>query len=230
MNGAVVPGFEDHCWKDIVPAETLKVYEAYHREVFVSSPMTLLAVDLFAGVFPEGPVPVLEAIETSPRSCGVHAWEAMDPIEELIDLFRGSGGDVIFSTQDTSAATTATNRRTAPRAGDFDVHERFAPRLDETVIRKGRASVFHGTPLLDELRRRGTETLVLCGETTSGCVRATAVDAYSHGFHVVLVEDAVFDRNPLSHKVALFDLHHKYADVMALSEFRSHVEGKEDER
>jgi maleamate amidohydrolase len=64
---------------------------------------------------------------------------------------------------------------------------------------------------------------VLCGETTSGCVRATAVDAYSHGLHVVVVEEAVFDRSPLSHKISLFDLHHKYADVMTLAQFQDEL-------
>jgi nicotinamidase-related amidase len=56
----------------------------------------------------------------------------------------------------------------------------------------------------------------MIGESTSGCLRASAVDAYSHGFHVVVVEECCFDRSELSHKVNLFDLHHKYADVMGV--------------
>lgn len=87
------------------------------------------------------------------------------------------------------------------------------------MVAKCRASVFFETDLAGHLERLGVGTLVLCGETTSGCVRATAVDAYSHGLHVVVVEEAVFDRSPLSHKISLFDLHHKYADVMTLAQF-----------
>ena len=80
----------------------------------------------------------------------------------------------------------------------------------DVVITKQRASVFFGTPLVAHLTQLGVQTLIICGESTSGCVRATAVDAYSHGFHVVLVEECCFDRSILSHKVNLFDMHHKY--------------------
>ena len=60
--------------------------------------------------------------------------------------------------------------------------------------------------------------MIVCGESTSGCVRASVVDAYSNGFHPVVVEECVYDRALLTHKVNLFDMHHKYADVMTLDE------------
>jgi nicotinamidase-related amidase len=93
------------------------------------------------------------------------------------------------------------------------------------VITKQRASVFFGTPLAAHLTQLGVRTLIICGESTSGCVRATAVDAYSHGYHVVLVEECCFDRSVLSHKVNLFDLHHKYTDVMHVDEVVAHLGG-----
>ena len=58
----------------------------------------------------------------------------------------------------------------------------------------------------------------MCGESTSGCVRATVVDGYSGGYHITVVEECVYDRAELTHKVNLFDMHHKYADVMVLDE------------
>ena len=67
--------------------------------------------------------------------------------------------------------------------------------------------------------------VIVCGESTSGCVRASAVDAYSYGFHVVLVEECCFDRSELSHKINLFDMHHKYADVMRIDEVVAHLDG-----
>ena len=67
--------------------------------------------------------------------------------------------------------------------------------------------------------------MIVCGESTSGCVRASSVDAYSNGFHVVVVEECCFDRSILSHKVNLFDLHHKYTDVMHVDEVVSHLNG-----
>jgi nicotinamidase-related amidase len=64
----------------------------------------------------------------------------------------------------------------------------------------------------------------VCGESTSGCVRASVVDAYSNGFHVTIVEQCTYDRTALIHKVNLFDLHHKYADVMLLDEVVAHLD------
>src|SRR5438132_490856 len=67
------------------------------------------------------------------------------------------------------------------------------------------------------------DSLIVGGESTSGCVRASCVDCYSLGYHVSLVEECVFDRSPLSHKVNLFDLHHKYSDVMKLDEVKENL-------
>ena len=64
---------------------------------------------------------------------------------------------------------------------------------------------------------------MVCGESTSGCVRASTVDGYSNGYHMTVVEECVFDRSELSHKVNLFDLHHKYADVMHTEEIVDHL-------
>ena len=93
------------------------------------------------------------------------------------------------------------------------------------VITKQRASAFYGTPLTAHLTQLGIQTLIVCGESTSGCVRASSVDAYSNGFHVVLVEECCFDRSMLSHKINLFDLHHKYTDVMKVGEVEAHLNG-----
>ena len=93
------------------------------------------------------------------------------------------------------------------------------------VIWKQRASAFQGTPLFSHLSILGVQSLIVCGESTSGCVRASVVDAYSNGFHISLVEECTFDRAELTHKVNLFDLHHKYADVMHLDEIVAHLDG-----
>jgi len=69
----------------------------------------------------------------------------------------------------------------------------------------------------------GVRSLIFCGESTSGCVRASVVDAYSSGYHSVVVEECTYDRHLLSHKVNLFDLHHKYADVMHVDEVVAHL-------
>ena len=95
---------------------------------------------------------------------------------------------------------------------------------DDLVIRKERASGFYGTPLEAHLQQLGVKSLIVCGDSTSGCVRASVLDAYSRGFHTTVVEDCVFDRSRISHAVSLFDLHHKYADVMPATEAIAHLE------
>ena len=80
------------------------------------------------------------------------------------------------------------------------------------------------TPLIRHLTQYGVDTIIICGESTSGCVRASVLDACAYGFHVVVVEEATFDRSVHSHKINLFDMHHKYADVMHLDELAEHLE------
>ena len=103
------------------------------------------------------------------------------------------------------------------------LQEGLEPQSGEIVIYKERASAFFGTPLIAHLRKMGVESLIICGESTSGCVRASTVDAYSYGFHNVLVEECTYDRSALSHKVNLFDLHHKYCDVMHVEDVLAHL-------
>ena len=86
------------------------------------------------------------------------------------------------------------------------------------------ASVRSMAGLGAHLTQAGVDTLLVCGESTSGCVRASVADAYSNGFHVVIAEECVYDRSLLSHKVNLFDMHHKYADVMHLAQLAEHLE------
>ena len=98
------------------------------------------------------------------------------------------------------------------------------------MILKQRASVFQGTPLFSHLSLLGIQSLIVCGESTSGCVRASVVDAYSSGFHVSLVEECTYDRAELTHKVNLFDLHHKYVDVMHVEEVIAHLDAMRMDR
>lgn len=102
------------------------------------------------------------------------------------------------------------------------------PRLDHrpedpVIVKKG-ASAFHGSPLAALLTSLHVDTAVVCGATTSGCVRATAVDAVQSGFDTLVVADACGDRAPGPHDAALFDLHAKYADVVALGDAVSYLD------
>jgi nicotinamidase-related amidase len=221
--------FEDHCWKDVVSEEILEIYGHYKRDTYVGQRPALLAIDLYNLVFEGGAKPVAEVVKEFPSSCGVHAWNAIKPTQQLFAAARAGGLPVIYTTTETRreakpANVHATNRRIKkidPHA--YEIYEAFKPEPGDLIIYKERASGFFGTPLIAHLNMLGVDSLIVCGETTSGCVRASVVDAYSNGFHTVVVEEGVFDRSILSHKVCLFDLHHKYADVMHLEEVTSHL-------
>lgn len=100
-----------------------------------------------------------------------------------------------------------------------------APRSGEVVLVKQYASAFFGTSLASTLTAAGVDTLIVCGVSTSGCVRATAVDAIQHGFVPLVVRDAVGDRDPRPHEASLFDLQAKYAEVVSEAELLSYLAG-----
>lgn len=216
--------YDHHCWSDVVgPRERLSVAPFRGARTLGNNP-ALVLIDVYNKAFGDRPEPIEQSVRRFPSSCGMAAWDALKPMVELTALARRTRIPIVYSTGDCRAEPWlgAATRRARPDDEDdswgYAIVDKVAPRADELVIYKARASAFFGTPLETYLRQLGADTLVLAGETTSGCVRATAVDAYSHGFHVALVEEAVFDRSPLSHKVNLFDLHHKYATVMHLRE------------
>lgn len=92
------------------------------------------------------------------------------------------------------------------------------PNDDELVMTKQYASVFFGTSLASTLVAMGIDTLIITGCSTSGCIRATAVDGLQHGFRVMVVRDCVGDRHPAPHEANLFDIDSKYGDVVGLDE------------
>jgi nicotinamidase-related amidase len=96
--------------------------------------------------------------------------------------------------------------------------EGLEPLPGEPVFTKQYASAFFGTKLADALHALGIDTLLIAGVSTSGCVRATAVDACQHGFVPLVVREAVGDRHPGPHEASLFDLQAKYAEVIGLDE------------
>ncbi|GGC40566.1 N-carbamoylsarcosine amidase [Novosphingobium marinum] len=100
----------------------------------------------------------------------------------------------------------------------------LAPASDELVISKQYPSAFFGTSLASTLTASGHDTLLIAGLTTSGCIRATCVDACSHGFIPIVVEEAVGDRHEAPHKANLFDMHAKYGDVVPLGEVTAWID------
>ena len=98
------------------------------------------------------------------------------------------------------------------------------PAAGEPVFTKQYASAFFGTRLAEALREKGIDTLLIAGLSTSGCVRASAVDACQHGFVPLVVREAVGDRHPAPHEASLFDLQAKYAEVISLAEAERYLD------
>jgi len=100
------------------------------------------------------------------------------------------------------------------------------PRPEELIVSKQYPSAFFGTSLASTLTSLGIDSVLLTGLTTSGCVRATCIDAMSHGFRTAVVEEACGDRHPDPHKANLFDMNAKYADVVSEAETIAFLESR----
>jgi maleamate amidohydrolase len=196
-----------------------------------------MAADGFGGRMGAGSRPALVVVDlvygfTDPESplwCDADA--AVAATARLLDAAREAGAPVAFTTveYDEAGARVARAflakipalRTLVPGTRWPQVDERIAPRADEPVLAKLFASAFFGTPLAAMLAAHGADTVIVTGASTSGCVRATAVDAVQHGYRVVVPREAVADRQTGPHEAALFDIDAKYGDVVALEQAES---------
>jgi nicotinamidase-related amidase len=105
-----------------------------------------------------------------------------------------------------------------------EIDPRLAPKPGEPVLRKLFASAFFDTPLASLLAAQQVDSLIVTGASTSGCVRATAVDGLQHGYRIVVPREAVGDRNQAAHEANLYDIDAKYGDVLPLDEVLTHLE------
>lgn len=212
-------------WLKMIPAEELATYRSagFVPDLEIGQKPCLIVVDVTYGFTGSPSLTLAEAVAEFHTACGPAAWEAMPRITRLIELFRSLRLPVVFTRSD-MAATPFTgkathSRRTAKPAARFnDFPPDVTPRQEEWVLEKTRASCFFQTPLTAYLIKQGVDTVVACGVSTSGCVRASAVDAFSHGFRTIVVDDCCFDRSYFAHCANLFDLQAKYAAVLSLEE------------
>ena len=197
----------------------------------------LLVIDVNWAFCGERPEPILESIKRRRTSCGEEAWVALDYIKSLIDAARANGLPVIYTTGERRPDNwDAGSWRWKSTRGDeaggspgdaIDGNEivaMIAPGPRDIVIRKQKPSGFFGTSLAAYLTLLGCDSVVVVGTTTSGCVRATVVDAFSLNYRVTLAEEACFDRSEASHAVSLCDMHAKYADVVPTTEVLSYFD------
>lgn len=215
-------------WDDVIPASDLAVYQAagYGREGGLGQSPALIVIDMTYAFVGDRSEPVLDSARRWPHSCGEAGWRAVPYVGGVIAAARAAHIPIaytrgIFKSDASDAGTWQGKLRRgfeqpADRTVDGDDFVReLAPQSGDIVVHKDKPSAFFGTPLLSKLIERRVDTVLVTGCTTSGCVRATACEAFSNNYKVAVVEEAVFDRAVVPHKVSLFDLQQKYADVIS---------------
>ena len=213
-------------WEAVFPEEDRALAQKTamaEKQAFGKNP-ALIIVDVNRAFVGSEPKPILESVEEYRTSCGEAGWAALEYIRRLLDMCRARQLPIIFTTNDPLAIQFSwgpTKRSGHPGEQDFagnEIADAIQPLPTEWVLRKTKASAFFGTPLAAALVNLKVDCLLIAGTTTSGCVRATVVDAFSYRFPCFIVEECVFDRFRLSHLVNLFDMNAKYADVITLQE------------
>ena len=190
----------------------------------------VLVIDNYYSVLGLVREPILESIKTWPMSCGLEGWEAIDQTVGLLESARANNIPVIYchGLEDFPSAWSGAKGSTRRdplaqlpeeiRRKANEIVAEIAPQPGDVVVKKSSPSVFQGTPLTWHLIHEGIDTVIACGETTSGCVRASVVDGFTARFRMGVVEECCFDRTQASHWINLFDLNQKYADVIKKAE------------
>lgn len=191
-------------------------FEGFHGRAGIGERPALVVVDVNRGF----------TDPASPLVCDLD--DVVAAIARLLDGFRTVRLPVAFTTvayDDAGRRAAAVFIEKIPalltlEAGSewTEIDPRIAPRPGEPVLTKLWASAFHGTSFASFLTTSGCDSLVVAGASTSGCIRATAVDALQHGYRVIVPREAVGDRNPAAHEANLYDIDTKYGDVVPVDD------------
>ena len=205
--------------------------KSQHRSVGFGENPALLLIDLYRWVFGDTPQPIAEAIETWPSSCGLAAWDAVPHIQTLLSAARDAGIPIVHATgreedglagwsewREIYGSEDRSPEALERRSRRWDIIDEVAALPGEPVLRKSSPSAFWGTPLTGHLSYHNVDTIITCGETTSGCVRASVVDGCTERYRMIVVEECVFDRHEAAHAINLFDMNQKYGDVVSLAD------------
>ena len=214
-------------WSDFLTERDLALLGATSwakdRSFGLGRKAALLVVDVYYAALGLPRAPLLDAVADWPQACGEEGWAAVDATQDLLRSARAAAIPVVYFVgagpkygRGSKKPAAKVRARSAGAESNGIVTE-VTPSDSDIVIGKVGPSAFFSSPLDTLLRRHGCDTVLICGESTSGCVRATVVDAHSLGYYVGVVHDCCFDRFQSSHWVSLFDMHQKYADVISRS-------------
>jgi nicotinamidase-related amidase len=164
---------------------------------------------------------------------GSEMTQQVEATKRLLDVARAKGLPVVFTTigYEASLKDGGLWLQKVPSLGDLqvggrwvEIDPRLEPREDETIVLKKGASGFFGTNLASILISQGVDAVILCGATTSGCIRATAIDLLQYGYPTIVPRECVADRAQAPHEANLFDINAKYADVVSVDEALEYLE------
>jgi nicotinamidase-related amidase len=211
---------------DIIPADERARYAKGNmgKRVGFGARPAVLVVDM-TRAFTEDRFPLGCSAAGAPCAAAIHA---------LLEAARPAGVPILYTRYDAFAADAEWGRWLDKGTGGepdslmrgpeaHEIADIIKPASGDIVITKSKPSAFFGTPLASMLTYLGVDTLIVTGMVTSGCVRATVVDAFSHNYRVIVPIECVADRSATSHQVNLFDMDMKYADVVPLADVLAHL-------
>lgn len=168
------------------------------------------------------------------RRLGSDMSQTLEAAATLLDAARAREVPIVYVWSAWLADDTDTGRWSAkiPALPDIElgthgaeIHPDVAPVAGDTLVLKKGPSAFFNTPLEAVLHQLGVDTLLICGASTSGCIRATTIDALQYGFRAIVPEETVGDRAVAPHEANLIDIDAKYADVVSLSRVLEYMDG-----
>ncbi len=202
----------------------------------------LLIIDVSYGFTGDKPEPLLESMKRWRNSCGEESWQAIAVVDKMAKLFRRKRLPVIYTTgiarsDNWDTGSWSWKTISAPDGASQDkpsldpnkIVAEIEPQPQDIVVYKQKPSGFFGSNLISYLNLLGCDSLIVTGVSTSGCVRATVVDAFSYNFRCTIAEDGCFDRSQSSHAITLCDLNTKYADVLSSTEIIAHIQTLSDD-
>lgn len=213
-----------HCWEDILTDTDRMVIKkgGYGQPRGFGKHPLLLIIDCQKNYVGDDK-PILDQLDNWPSGGGENAWASVRRIIKLRDIARENDIPIMYTRnvqRQTIAfdgfATKTKRDQTKYMDGNpaADLLPELKPLPSELIIPKAYASVFYGTPLQSYLVKLGIDTIIICGNSSSGCCRATAVDAVTRNYNLGYVEDCITDRIEVSHKAAMLDIWMKYGDVI----------------
>jgi maleamate amidohydrolase len=226
-------------WDDILTPRDKEVFalSGYGKRGGFGQRPAVLVIDVNYNFVGDKPEPILESVKRFRNSCGAEGWEGVYRIRELLAEARKKHLPTFYTTAEenrSNATVIGGWQAKSSRTGEDmtaawekanEIVAEIAPQKGDIVVHKQKPSAFFGTPLMSMLNQVHADSVLVTGTTTSGCVRATVIDAFSYNLKVSVVEECVFDRGQASHKINLFDMAMKYADVIAIKEAIDYIRG-----